>query len=473
MKPRAAIAAACVAIAVTSAARADYLEVRRPALLKRAAEREGPTIRPLEEGELVDLTGKEQENGYYQVTTRDGKRGFVYRTLVRRHRGALPSASPSEPRADEEGDATEPTAPPEEADSRPIDDPRHEGAHASASGELEPLSKSGVPRMRAHLINVGQGLATLFEFSCGAILVDTGGEMNGKFNGVDALEAYLEAFFDRRPDLDRTIDLLAITHAHIDHVRGAERVRTSYQVENVITNGFLKNPKGNYHSGGRQQEKLEQWARTHAKFEAIQTAAIPKGGKTSLVIDPLRCEDEDPRIRVLWGHQKQQPASWTDDSFYDANNHSVVIRIDFGAASFLMTGDLELDVVPDVVAKHEGSAALDVDVWQVSHHGSANGTGKPILDAVTPEIALLGTGDPNGDRSTHSAFGYGHPRSGVITKLLDQLSLSRRAVEVPVALGQRKFKNVQLNEAIFATGWDGSVVVTADSEGKYRIRTQH
>jgi competence protein ComEC len=298
-----------------------------------------------------------------------------------------------------------------------------------------------------------------------------GGETNGEFDSDRALEAYLEDFFDRRSDLDRTLDLLAITHPHIDHVHGAELVRSSFKVEHVVTNGFLKNAKGNYHSGGRQQENLEEWARAHAELETIQTTAVPKGGTTSAVIDPLRCADEDPRIRVLWGHQKEQPGDWNEETFDDANNHSVVVRIDFGAASFLVTGDLELDAVPEVVSKHEGSEALDVDVWQVSHHGSANGTGKAILDAVTPEIALLGTGDPERDQSKFTAFAHGHPRAGVISQLLDRLSRRRMAAEVPVASGVRNFKPLDLREAIYATGWDGSVVVTADNEGKYRVRT--
>src|SRR5262245_13780723 len=37
---------------------------------------------------------------------------------------------------------------------------------------------TGKPNMRIHLIDVGQGAATLIEFSCGAILIDTGGESN-------------------------------------------------------------------------------------------------------------------------------------------------------------------------------------------------------------------------------------------------------------------------------------------------------
>ena len=36
--------------------------------------------------------------------------------------------------------------------------------------------------MRAHFIDVGQGDATLLEFPCAAVLIDTGGEQNGEFD---------------------------------------------------------------------------------------------------------------------------------------------------------------------------------------------------------------------------------------------------------------------------------------------------
>ena len=91
--------------------------------------------------------------------------------------------------------------------------------------------------MRAHLIDVGQGAATLFEFSCGAVLVDTGGEANGYFDSSNALVAYLADFFDRRRDLNRTIDLLVITHPHRDHALNARLVAESFTVRNVVTDG--------------------------------------------------------------------------------------------------------------------------------------------------------------------------------------------------------------------------------------------
>jgi beta-lactamase superfamily II metal-dependent hydrolase len=58
--------------------------------------------------------------------------------------------------------------------------------------------------MRAHFIDVGQGAATLVEFPCAAILIDTGGEKNGEFDSTEALMDYLETFFARRADLSQT-----------------------------------------------------------------------------------------------------------------------------------------------------------------------------------------------------------------------------------------------------------------------------
>src|SRR5258706_9660147 len=49
--------------------------------------------------------------------------------------------------------------------------------------------------MLVHFIDVGQGAATLFEFADGAVLVDTGGEVNSFRHSDAVLPAYLPALF--------------------------------------------------------------------------------------------------------------------------------------------------------------------------------------------------------------------------------------------------------------------------------------
>lgn len=98
--------------------------------------------------------------------------------------------------------------------------------------------------MRVHVIDVGQGAATLVEFPCAAILVDTGGESNEEFKSDDALIAYLDAFFARRADLNKTLQSLILTHPHVDHTRGVKRVISRYKIRNAVTNGTEPKDQG-------------------------------------------------------------------------------------------------------------------------------------------------------------------------------------------------------------------------------------
>jgi competence protein ComEC len=335
----------------------------------------------------------------------------------------------------------------------------------SPGGAVGDLTETDGPTLHAHLIDVGQGAATLFEFSCGAMLVDTGGETNGEFSSADALQAYLDDFFDRRSDLNRTLDLLVITHPHIDHARNARLVAENYTVKNVVTDGRTDS------SGGRQQKWLQDWAKRSARLETIDAVSVPAGGRTTSIVDPISCTDEDPKLRVLWGDVATKPPEWSAAAFKNANNKSVVLRVDFGKASFLVSGDLEEEGIEELLKKHRGTDAVDVDVWQVGHHGSHNATTKPLLDALTPEVALLATGDPSRQQSW-TAWKYGHPRRPVVDLLSNAVSRERPPADELVAAAAMTFESGRITKAIYATGWDGSVVVTAKNDGTLAVRTE-
>src|SRR3989304_3847221 len=65
------------------------------------------------------------------------------------------------------------------------------------------------PIMKAHVIDMGQANATLLEFPCGAVLIDAGAQDEEK---VDELVRFLNEFFARRLDLNRTLKSIIITH---------------------------------------------------------------------------------------------------------------------------------------------------------------------------------------------------------------------------------------------------------------------
>jgi competence protein ComEC len=91
----------------------------------------------------------------------------------------------------------------------------------------------------------------------------------------------------------------------------------------------------------------------------------------------------------------------------DTNNTSLVLRIDYGATSFLLTGDMEQEAEKALV---ESGADLDVDVLQVGHHGSETSSGYIFLNAVLPEIGVISVGEGNT---------YGHPHESTLSRLRD------------------------------------------------------
>jgi competence protein ComEC len=323
------------------------------------------------------------------------------------------------------------------------------------------------PKMRVHVIDIGQGAATLVEFSCAAILIDTGGEEHRRYDSTKYLMSYLRAFFASRPDLNDTLALLVLTHPHIDHTRGAPIVFGEFTVENLVTDGHTTS------SGGKAQRTVINAARAkHVPSEVITNSRVPAGGLTSKVIDPVACPDGDPDIRVLWGAVDRGSVRWGPKELENYNNHSVVVRIALGKSSILITGDLEDDGIDALLAKHAGTNVLDVDVYQVGHHGSYNATSRALLGALTPKLALIACG-PHDRKSTWTGWAYGHPRAVTIDLLERALKTAppRRAIVVPVAAGAKKFEGWEITAPIYATGWDSDILVTMTAEGTLEVRT--
>lgn len=231
------------------------------------------------------------------------------------------------------------------------------------------LAPGGVAQdvMRVHFLDVGQGEATLIEFPCAAILVDTGGEVNTEFDFRSGIMSYLETFFANRPDLDNRLDALVVTHSHNDHARGAPAIREQYLPRNVIINGRTTG------GGADEQEDLRIYAidsqndtdpDNDVGLEIAELEEIPQGTPlTNAVIDPVDCTGINPEIHLLWGRLSPQGQGWSQSILNNQNNHSLVVRVDFGDASLLITGDLEHRVIDDLIEHYTGTDWLDVDVY--------------------------------------------------------------------------------------------------------------
>lgn len=340
--------------------------------------------------------------------------------------------------------------------------------------------------MRIHAIDVGQGLAMLLEFPCGAMLIDTGAEhqpdrdnwANLTYNGSKQLMDYLAAFFARRTDLNKTLDVAFLTHPHKDHTRNILRVMRSYTVKNLVTTGLTRG------SGSRFQNRARDLANAGTKTrlsELARPANSNRRGYHNQRIDPLNCvaAGVDPDIRVLWGRVPGKnggtpkaanagpPSGWTKSDWENLNNHSLVIRVQYGAFSALFTGDLEQRGIEGLV-KHRAKSVIDVDVYQVGHHGADNGTTPAFLKALTPTMALIGAGLYN-RKGRWNARQYGHPRIALVGNLVKHVSKRRKQVTVPVAVAQYQFVPFILDRAVYNTGWHGSFVVHAHKDGKHWV----
>jgi competence ComEA-like helix-hairpin-helix protein len=182
----------------------------------------------------------------------------------------------------------------------------------------------------------------------------------------------------------------------------------------------------------------------------------------------VSCPTIDPKITLLWGSLEDNTLDWKQSAFNNLNNHSAIVRVDFGQSSILIQGDLEESAIPDFVAHYRNSNLLAADVYQVGHHGSANGTTDELLQAIAPKIAVMAMG-PDTREATFSAWGFGHPRKTTVDRLQRFVSTTRKEVTVDVATGQHQFQPQVLRKAIYGTGWDGTVVLEADTIGGWRV----
>lgn len=103
----------------------------------------------------------------------------------------------------------------------------------------------------------------------------------------------------------------------------------------------------------------------------------------------------DVRGRVFW-----PPAE--DPARNASNDDSLVMRIENGADSFLLTGDIEAPEEAQILSE---GVSLTSDFLKVPHHGSKTSSTDAFLAAVQPHIAAVSVGANNA---------YGHPSPGVV-----------------------------------------------------------
>ena len=91
-------------------------------------------------------------------------------------------------------------------------------------------------------------------------------------------------------------------------------------------------------------------------------------------------------------------------SVSDINNNSVVLWLNWGEVSFLLTGDIFGEAERDIL---HSNGSLKSTVLKVAHHGSNTSTSSSFLSAVDPQVAVICVG--NND--------FGHPHGETLARL--------------------------------------------------------
>lgn len=263
------------------------------------------------------------------------------------------------------------------------------GAAAIAVYPFAPQWSRG--KLEMTILDVGQGDSIFLVSPRGhTILVDGGGAFsgfpgqevhNGPDPGEDAVSPYLWSRGFQR------IDVVALTHAHQDHIGGLAAVFQNFHVGAFWIGREVSSPA---------LASLEKLCRT----EKIPIQHEERGDALSW---------DGVQEQFLW---PESPAVETDAP--PKNNDSLVLRLKYGARALLLPGDAERDAERTMLDEN-APALLHADVLKVGHHGSKNSTTAGFLSTVQPRIAIISAGEDNP---------YGHPSP----ELLERLATARARI---------------------------------------------
>jgi competence protein ComEC len=234
---------------------------------------------------------------------------------------------------------------------------------------LFPRSPEADGRLHVTALDVGQGDALVIRTPAGHIwLVDAGGGGAGQLDLGEAVVApYLWSLPTTR------VEGLVVTHAHPDHVGGAEVLLRSFAVGAVL--------EGIAPSHDAVYSRLD-----HTLHEtASHRLSVSRG---------FRAEWDGVRVEVL----APQPPARTP--WRVRNDDSVVLALRYGEVTILLTGDIE-------GASETGLPVTRADVLKVPHHGSRTSSGAPFLAATEPRVAIVSAGFRNR---------FGHPHAEVLER---------------------------------------------------------
>ncbi|MBZ0312412.1 MBL fold metallo-hydrolase [Clostridium butyricum] len=272
-----------------------------------------------------------------------------------------------------------------------------------------PAKNNDADKLKVHFIDAGQADSILIQQGDENMLIDAGNNAD-----EDTLKSYLN-------NLGITeFKYVVGTHAHEDHIGSLDYIMNSFKVGKIY---FPKTTS------------------TTKTFENLVKAVQNKGMQFTV-----------PSVGETFnlGEAKCTILAPNGSTYEDANNYSIVIKLEYGNNSFLFTGDAE-----DVSEKEMLSKGLDLkaDVLKAGHHGSKSSSTKEFLNAVNPKYAVISVGKDND---------YGHPNSETLQKFSSRGIEVYRTDESGTVVAESDGSNISFSTAPYA---DNSTGDSAGSAG--------
>jgi competence protein ComEC len=230
------------------------------------------------------------------------------------------------------------------------------------------------------VLDVGQGDSLFVTFPGGrTMLVDAGGALGsfhsgGMRSGLDIGEAVVSPYLWSRGL--KQIEVVALTHAHQDHLGGLPAVLENFRVQELWV--------------GRDIES--------AGYQNILAIARQRGVRV------IHTKQGDTFTRGVVSGNILWPEDLTENRTAK-NDDSLVMRLTDGTQSILLPGDIERPSERKILAENE---IISANFLNVAHHGSKTSTIEPFLSKSRPSFAAISAGRDNS---------FGHPSPEVVEKL--------------------------------------------------------